>query len=112
MHRKIDDSLAAVRHPVSKFLAENVPRGSLRSCETNPRLHLFRAAPPRSIPEWAAQDLFSCVATPLQGQIVCFLQAAIEVHDTSENARLVEHGSEYRGGGNVAINLEHGIVAE
>jgi hypothetical protein len=40
MHRKINNALAAVRHPISKLFAENVARSSLIRRETNPRLHL------------------------------------------------------------------------
>jgi hypothetical protein len=58
------------------------------------------------------QNLFLCVAAPLQGQIVRFPEVAMQVHDAAEYARLVEHGSEYCGVGNVAIDLKYGVIAE
>jgi len=56
--------------------------------------------------------LLSRVAAPFQRQVVGFAQVALQVHDAGENAGLVEHGPVDGDGSDVAVDLEHGIVAK
>ena len=52
------------------------------------------------------------VSASLHREVIRFPQAATEVHDAAESAGLVEHGSEDRCVGNVAIDFKYGVIAE
>src|SRR5260370_34829649 len=45
-------------------------------------------------PRWPGQNLLSPVSAPAHSQVIHFPQAALQVHDARENARLVENGFE------------------
>src|SRR5580700_951915 len=130
IHRKVHDALAAVGNPVAKLFAEYETRSGLIGREAYPRLHLFRSAPPRGVTEWPVQNLLSRVSARLHGQVVDFQHVALQVQNTLENAGLVEKGFKFGGRSaqflqqgclpgvesldlrNVAIDLEHGVIAE
>src|SRR6516225_3753634 len=112
MHGKVNDALATVGQPIAHLFSEDMPRRGLGGGVADSRPHLLGTAPPWRIPKRAIQNLIFCIPAPLERQVVGFTQVAVQVHDAGKNARLIEYGAEYGGGGNVAIDLEHGIVAE